>query len=123
MQQDAELARNGNDRFLLCAFATTFSQVQAPSLQIGIRSSTARKMVLVSYPGSVANYRIERACFISKRLFTPDRSIPTMFLNGPMSDNRFLMTRYPVPSRHVQPLASVWSILRSILTVCRLRVD
>jgi hypothetical protein len=41
MQQDAELSRNGHNRFLLPAFAAMFSQVQAPSFQIGIRSSTA----------------------------------------------------------------------------------
>jgi hypothetical protein len=45
MQQDAELSRNGHNRFLLSTFATMFSQVQAPSFQIGIRSSTADDIV------------------------------------------------------------------------------
>ena len=45
MQQDPELSRNGNNRFLLSAFAATLSQVQPPSFQIGIGSSAADDVV------------------------------------------------------------------------------
>ena len=45
MEQDAELSRDGHDCFLLPAFAAMFSQVQTPSFQIGIRSSTADDVV------------------------------------------------------------------------------
>ena len=41
VKQDPQLSRNGHNSLLFSAFATIFGQVQAPALQIRIRSSTA----------------------------------------------------------------------------------